>query len=89
MRCGASGGLEGLNVCVCVSVLILVVCVTNRAVVSSLRSVNVNENRDVTWELHPSVYFPIPSVSNSVIILDTGFDLDSCLSEVSHLCDMI
>lgn len=38
---------------------------------------------------HPSVYFLMPSVSNSVIVSDMRFDLDSCLHEESRLCDMI
>lgn len=36
-----------------------------------------------------SVHFPIPSVSNSVLILDARFDLDSCPHEESRPCDMI
>lgn len=74
---GAAWGQWGSRrgyICVCVSML--AACVSS----SSGTLFKVSEFQ---WKMvHPLV-------SHHVITLDMRFDLDSCLPEESHLCDMI
>lgn len=71
---GPVGEPKGLYLCVCVSML--AACVSS----SSGTLFKVSEFQ---WKMvHPLV-------SNHVITLDMRFDLDGCLREESHLCDMI